>query len=205
MPTIEELKTRLNYYVDDDVDAETAISMFNEALEDLSDVAGYEKEETFTLQANETNITLPDDLIKVYMVTITVGNVTTNIRKESNKRNISHYDDMSYRIHGDTLTMINPPKQDYSLLLTYNADLPSVPTLEQDSSLQYVPKLQKRFHKALPLYAAFKYFQNWEDNAGLRGEFITQYQDAKMSVDAEGRNIKKRYRSNKVHVDRGWW
>lgn len=210
MPTIEQLHSRLEYLVDDKVESDRAIDLFNEALEDMSQIGDYEQESVLTVSGGETTIPLPDGFISLIGLYIAVNGGEFLATRSNRVREDKYYGRAPNRDHyrfeefPESLRLLEAPKDDYTATIRYLSNYPEIPKTTKDPSLQYVPKLPSRFHRALPLFAAFRYYENWEDNGSMRQELYDQYNNIKRELDQDaGRRSMKR-RNNRVVITREW-
>lgn len=211
MPTLETLIKRGKYLVDDNIESDTIIEAFNECLEDLSAIANYEVSATIPMEAGVQQLALPDDCMEV---------VRIRIRKENEDylalcKPLKNQDDAygfnaaseihMYRQFGSTITIEPKITKNYEVLIDYYGSIPPVLSIQQDPSLQGKPKIPERFHRALPLFFAVRYFENWEDNSEMRKNFQGQYDVIKQQYSIEAQQRKTKTRSNQVQIVEGWY
>lgn len=206
MPKIETLMKRANYLVDDTFEIALILDLFNECLEDLSSSSGFAKTITFPLGANTGTIAIPKDLISIVLLKVIVGNKET-VGKEVPIRDhdFSYEYPYSYTMFGDTLEIYPKPTEEYSVKIDYYGEITPIPSITTDPSLSYIIGIPERFHKALPLYAAYRYYENWEENPQMQSNFRQQYLEVKNQLDKELSLRKKKTRSNQVYLDSGWY
>lgn len=206
MPTIEDLIIRAKYLIDDVVDIDIILQFFNECLEDLSDVAGYIQTIEYTKDANDGVISIPAKLIDPIKLTIHIEG------KEEEELDMVPYNTtmyIDYREHiyfllGNEITIKPAPKAPYTVKLVYFSELPTIPPRDVDPSLSTDIGIPARYHKALPLYAAYRYFENWEEDYVMQQNFRTQYEQVKEALSYHASVRDNRINDNRVKVNRMW-
>lgn len=210
MPNVLQLITRLNYLVDDEVDEATAIELFNEAQEDLSEVAGYAKVAEADFYAGDAIIALPIDLIELVELRIKLNSASDFTRLAPYKL-INQLDPfqagqvadeggpMGFEWFGDHIELVPVPQEDGKLQIRYYANLPRL------TSVNDIPALRERFHRLLPLYAAAKYMQNWQDELAAKNDFYSEYLQGKEELRRDTMARKSRTRSRTVYQFRAWY
>lgn len=199
MSTVAQLIKRLEFYIDDAItttdEINTAIDLFNECQEDLSEVAGYEKTYSISFTQGQDTFTLPDDLLDV--ADIQKDGVLIYSRRSSLKDE-GTTDYPVYEWFGNTLQLYPAANKSGTLAVRYYAKLPDL--VDQNST----PSLRSRFHRLLPLFAAARYAQNWKNKLDEKQDFMSEYLQGKadLSVDTEKR--KSRFRQKSVYVVRSW-
>ena len=206
MPTVQELKKRLEYLVDDTVEDEIALSLFNEAQEDLSEVAGYAKTATLKFDKGMSLIPAPCDLIKVVELKIKLNSdrrysTLFPLRKIHAESYYGHpYEPCvkGYRLFGNQFELVPEPKEPGELMIHYYATLPELKDMDD------IPSLDQRYHRLLPLFAASRYMQNWQGELSAKQDFYTEYLQGKMELEKDFRKKDVRTKPRGVYVLRPW-
>lgn len=220
MATVKELMSRFEYLVNDEtVDNQKIIDLFNEAQEDLSLVAGYAIMATTTYAAAQNILAMPIDLVDFVEIKYLndndpdrnnfkrlqpVGMVIT----EDTESSQWYLDDISgFKWFGDSLEVLPPPKYSGTLNIYYYAYLPDIPAYDatnSDPCLKFVPALRRSFHRAISIYAAWKYTQNYKDEPEAEDRLGREYTTVRelLKNDTEGR--KERGKSKTVFQYRRW-
>lgn len=196
MPTVEKLIRRAGYLIDDVMDAELAINLFNEALEEIDTVYGVPKRQSNILAAGEDTVTIPSDALEIIRVLITIGDTEHEVKTDNSYH--------TYIRFGEELTVSPKPEKQATLYIEYYGENEKIPDVSVDPELQYVPKIPERHHRALPLFAAVRYFENWEDNPEMRSTFRKQFEAIKDDLAYQFERKVRGSKSNRVLVERGW-
>lgn len=204
---VEELIARLNYLVDDSVPLTTALYLFNEALDDLSLVAGYTKMAEAAFAAQASTIALPPDLIELVSIRVKFDGETKFQRILSNDavRPTDYYEDDSivdgeygYDWFGNAIEIRPLPANNGSMQIRYYAALPHLAAEEDE------PPLNLRYHRLIPLFAAARYMQNWGDKASEKQDFQGDYMQGKNDLQSETIRHKRRNGPKVVVKIRSW-
>lgn len=216
MAIVSELITRINYLCDDDLGTTDAVMLINMALEDLSEVAGYLKiaESSFFKDAESVN--LPIDLIDLEEVRIKKSS-DTEYSQILLDAFVHKYEDITqedgdfldetkrnqikrYRLVDDLLYFLPKAPYEGDIRIFYYSMLPSV----SETKLNEIPKLRLQHHRAIPLYAAAKYHQNWKDSLNEKQDFWGEYLEAKATLFQDTLERKQKTKSQYVIKTRGW-
>lgn len=206
MATVRDLIDRLNYLVDDTVDDKMAINLFNEGQDELSDVAGYAKTGEASFLAGTSTISLPKDWVKLVEIKIKPQGKDTFLRMSAENLVNPHdyYDDewtkprTGYEQFGDVIELRPTPKVNGTLQIRYYALLPELKATED------VPVLRGRFHRLLPLFAAARYMENWQDKLPDQQNFLTQFYRGRADLETETMRQHNKYKSGVVYQYRSW-
>lgn len=216
MATVRELIKRFEYLVDADVEYDMLISLFNEAQEDLSKVAGYGKIADAHCYANDPLIPLPYDFVDLVELKIRTDSMEDYVRIPSigviqpadvyEKMDLPRTATYFYEWFGDTMELRPVPKENGSLLIRYYASLPPLKppnafaNLETDPGfLRQQPALRQTYHRLLPLYAAMRFAQNWKDALDEKQDFYMEYMQGKSELEQETSSRKQKTRSKTVY------
>lgn len=217
MATVQQLIEQIEYLVDDEVTTPKAIMLINMALDDLSEVAGYLKIVEADFPKGLSNVSIPSDYIQ--MEEVRVKRSTDGEFKQVLLDAFFHkYEEVvqdedffmfgearkdmihRYRLTDDVLTFLPAAPYDGSIQLKYYAMLPHISA----DNLNEIPKLRPTYHKAIPLYAAAKYHQNWKDSLGEKNDFWQEYMVAKAALHQETQDRKKKSKSQYIIKVRSW-
>lgn len=215
MPTVETLVRRTSYLIDDNIVADIAIDLFNEALEEIDTIYGQGKRLVTPLAIDSNTITLPSDLLDITRVIVKTDDEKGENKYEAKSESMNNMDNYSgieypdeyysYNIFGNEMKIFPIPKKPVEVTIEYYGGNEKIPSTDVDPSLKYVPKIPERYHRALPLFAASRYFENWEDNPEQRNNFRKQFErirdDMAYHYERKTRNAK----SKKVYITRGWY
>lgn len=208
MTELEKLMSRARYYVDEEFDGERIIDLFNECLEDLSDVVYYPKTKTYDMAANTGKITIPKDVINIVSVKVTINGEDEEakgipIRGQINPDRYGYR--YTYTQFGSDLELTTKPIQSYKIKLDYYGEIPAIPTTFEDPGLTTIVDIPNRFKKALPLYAAFRYYENWQEDTTMQENFRQQYLEVKMSIQMFYQGLKNKVTNSRVVVEQEWY
>lgn len=200
MPTIKELHERANYLIDDQMDFMTAIEHFNECLEDVSQYAKNEKTIMGTV-GTDGKIPVPDDFIKMVRLRVSGDEITWAYLDEDT-------DYRSYTMFGGEIQLLSKPGSEQPYEMLYYSELPAIKTVNEDGTpvtdFGFEPPLPNRFQRLLSLYAAVRYFDNWEGNPDQRANYKNQYEALKSDFIYEGMRKENRNRRKQVVIRRDW-
>lgn len=202
-----ELKARVDYYTDDAMAEDTAMMLFNECSEDLSAVSGYTQIFETPLDKDVPTFQIPADFIEAielrvkkdvdYLRILPIGVLQPQDTLVSNYVPVDS--GVGYELFGDTIEVrfSNNPYNG-TLQLRYFANLPSVESLSQ------VPAVKTRFHDAYALFAAAKYYQNYQDELQAKNDYWGEYQAKRFEIEKEFLKVKSRMTSKTVYQMRRW-
>lgn len=204
-----EIKKRLDYYVDDTVSDPTAIMLFNQCSEDLSLVAGYAKTSTAEYDPQlEGEIRLPTDWIE--MIELQIKRITDDGYYRVMPLGLVAPEDIydskapladgiaGYEMFGDNIEIL--PKQEIAstIRLRYYAALPQI------ASLGEAPIVKVQYHDAYALYAAAKYYQNYQDELKAKADYFEEYMIKKLELKNETDRLRSKTKSRTVYQLRSW-
>lgn len=204
MPTISQLIKRTEYLIDDRIDVSLAIDFFNEAIADLSTVAGIEKKTTISMSANEGMFTLPDDFVEMIAVYVIDRDSTEKAKLVTERDLYQQSDVFTFRLFGNEVEISPKPKQPYEITVEYFSRIPKLPNSDTDASLTAIPQFDERFHRALSIYCALQYAEN-DDNSYKRQNLQETYTSIREEMLVEYWKRKTRTRSKTVNIDVGWF
>lgn len=203
MATVQQLIKRTNYLIDDQIETDIALEFFNEALEDLSNVAAIESTHAYPL--NEGVLTLPIDLVEL---------VAVYVETESGKRKATLVTDrdldqhsaksFTFRLFGSELEIFPKPTRNYQVKIEYFRQIPKLPMDDYDTPLEVITKLPERYHKAISIYCALQYAEN-DDNLYKINNLRQAYERIRQEMKEEMDRKRARTRSNRVAVQVGWY
>lgn len=211
MATVEELIERTHYLIDDQMDATRLIALFNECLEDLSPYNRTIKKVSGVILNG--SIPFPEDYIKVNKAYVTINNrkkraAIVGINEELEETDMYSLNDVYVREVGTEFEVIPTVADQSGYELYYYPELPSILTTDENgdpvTDYAVIPPIAKRYHRLLSLYAAVKYFENWEGNPELRNNYNEQYQSLKLEYAKEEQRKEYRNRSRTVSQTRSW-
>lgn len=209
-----EMVTQTRYLIDEyTIEVNTLISLFNQALDDLSTAARKTKKATIPVTGKA--FTLPDDCMDI----ISVVQKTRSRRKRLEAVSVSEAHgfeketddqysnaDGFYTLYDRQAEIHSSASDGDEIELVYYGTLSHLPYKEADSNLSSIPELPPHFHRVLPTFAAYKYFQNWEMSAGQTRMFAEEYFGMKAEIEAYCKKKEvKHNRSNQVYQVRGWY
>lgn len=204
----KELKSRLDYYVDDTVPDDIAIMLFNQCGEDLSDYAGYAKTSVAEFNYTDPIMTLPVDFLEMIELKIkrTSDDDYYRIRPIGLVQPADFFDTAApiaenvagYEVFGDAFEIRPDQTENGMLLLRYYAMLPLIKSLDD------APVIKPRFHDAYSLYAAAKYYQNYQDELTAKRDYYDEYLQKKMELKEYTDDARVRTRSKSVYQFRSW-
>lgn len=212
MATYRDLIKRVEWYVDDKLDDPTALMLFNQAGEDLSPVAGYVQTKEAPFQTDVPTLTLPGDYFDL---------IELKIKRNSDKGyyrirplNLVQPPDFyaldyegdgevaGYELVGNTVEIRMPPREqkaeDGTVLMRYYAMLPAVTDLAQS------PVIMPIYHDAYALFAAAKWWQNYQDELQAKSDYWGEYLLKRSQLEKEMRRLKEKNKSKSVYVFRSW-
>lgn len=206
MSTVRQLIDRLNYLVDDTVDDEMAINLFNEGQDELSEVAGYAKVGEASFLAGTSTITLPKDWVKIVELKIKPDSKPGFLRMspEHLVRPEDFLDDAwteaytGYEWFGDIIELRPTPKENGIVQIRYYSLLPELKTPDD------IPALRGRFHRLLPLFAAARYMENWQDKLADQQNYMNQFYRGRADLEADTMRQENRNKSRVVYQYRQW-
>jgi hypothetical protein len=203
-----ELHKRLQKYVDDTVDPSDAIMWFNACNEDISFIAGYAKTLTVPFNRDVPVMDLPSDFIELMELKLKKNSQDDylRIRPLGLVQPIDLYDpgypevdgSAGYEIFGDSIEIRMDNMESGQLLYRYYAYLPDV------TDLTNVPALKPRFHDMYALFAATKFFQEYQDELQTKNDYWGEYMAKRQELEVEFNRIKTRSRSKTVYQFRVW-
>lgn len=205
----EELKKRVEFYVDDTLTEDTAILLFNACSEDISFLTAYSRTSEAEFDKEAPIISLPPDFLEPLEIKIKKEGYPDFLRilpiglvqpqDVSTSQYLSSTDaSTGYEIFGNAIEIRSSDMQNGTLLLRYYASLPEV------TSLTDVPYLKPRFHDMYALYAAAKYYQNYQDELQAKNDYWGEYQMKRQELEKEFSRIKTKSQSNTVYQFRRW-
>ena len=216
MATYNDLKTRAEFLVDDTID--NIAMWFNECLEDLSDISGFQKTLVFDKTESDStkyggyHFSLPSDFIEVAEIVLLETNSTT-IKANKTFTNKYALSAMSYpttELQGYQVTQdesdnrvlwVYPTfKNAIQVIFRYDAQLPKT-----TATLSGTPSLPEQYHKLLSLYAASRYFQNAQGELEAKNDYYAEYLKGKQELQAYTESKRQRYIRKQVDVKRVWW
>lgn len=211
MPTIEKLVSRAGYLIDDNMDVDLAIDLFNEAIEEIDTVFGEGKTVTTTLAAGSNTFAFPSDELEIVRILVKGDDgrmyeaKSDGLNDGNNFTGIDHPPDRyTYTRFGYEGRLYPIPQKPTDVTVEYYGGNEKIPSVATDPTLQYVPKFPTRYHRALPLYAAARYFENWEDNPEMRMNYRKQFEKIRDELAYLLERKVRGSRSNFVYVERGW-
>jgi hypothetical protein len=218
MPNVKTLIKRLEYLVDASVDPDMAIELFNECQEDLSEVSGYANTSKTSVVKGISTVALPLDLISIAELKIKVEGEKDFLRilptglVSTRDMYDQDYDEEYYSFEhfGDSVELRPDPEKDADLLIRYYGNLPDLKFPEDFDGpddplfLAQLPVLRTRFHRLLPLYGAMKVSQNWKDVLQEKRDFQGEYIMGRQELEEDTRKRKKKTKSKRTYVTRGW-
>lgn len=204
-----EIKQRVDFYTDDTMPPETAMMLFNQCNEDLSYFASNARTVEAEYDKDVPIIALPLDFLEA---------LELKIRKEGERdflrilpiglvqppdvwtsQYMSEADSSTgYELFGDAIEIRSSYPHSGTLLLRYYATLPTV------TSLDHVPKLKPRWHDLYALFAAAKYYQNYQDELQAKNDYWGEYQTKRLELEKEFYRVKARSSSKTVYQYRRW-
>jgi hypothetical protein len=202
MPSYSKLMERTEFLIDDSMDPVTASNLFNECLEDLSYIARYEK--TATGEITDNGFILPEDVIDIIQLI-----VETRGRQQEAKRASLKDDEWDLDRNQSSAVFFKEfekkielfPERSGTYTLRYFAYLPEVNQLNFNEE----PPIPRNFHRLLSLYAATRYFDNWEGNPEQRNNYRIQYEALKTELEQYTNRKATRNKQSKVVMARGWY
>lgn len=216
MATVSELIERIEYLVDDDITQEKCIMLINMALEDLSEVAGYMKVVETSFPKGTETIFIPTDYISMEQVRVKKQSDTEYKQivldaffhkyEDWNEDSLWFFGEKKkdeihrYRLVDNIMYFYPKAPYDGNLQMQYYAMLPSISA----NKLNEPPKLRPQFHRAIPLYAAAKYHQNWKDSLNEKNDFWGEYLMTKADLLEDTNARKQKARSQYVIKTRSW-
>lgn len=204
MPTISQLIKRTNYLVDDVVEPSIAIDFFNEAISDLSTIGAIQKKTSIQMEKGQQTVTLPDDYVDIISVYV-IDQTSEEKAKMVTERDL--YDqstEFSFRLFGNEIEIYPSMNTDYRVDIEYFSQIPKLPTVENDSSLEAIPKFDERFHRALSIYCALQYAEN-DDNTYKIANLRNSYREIREEMEKEYMKKKTRTRSKTINIEVGWY
>lgn len=203
---LSELVKKARYLVDEyTIETDLIIGLFNDALDDLSEVARKRKSIQFTLVPPEKTFSLPEDFIDINHLSL-----VDEVRERQTRLSMADsldgdIDHDTFYIDDEKIVANQETHRERTYILDYYAHLPHLKLSLEDTSLDQVPVLPIQYHRILPVYAAFKYFQNWEANPEQRNHYMQEYFAIK--EDLMRFRLKQEYKMNKsrkVMITREW-
>lgn len=205
MATAYDLIRRTNFLVDDEMEVGIALEFMNEALEDLSGVAGIEKTTTLPMKMNEGKIVLPNDLLQLVSVYAVIDGTKRKLSSVSDKElNERRYQTPVYRLFGNELEIFPKPRADYAVIIESFNSFVKISMSDMETPLEVVTKLPEKYHRALSIYCAIQFAEN-DDNIYKIGNLKQAYQMLKEELKSEMDKKKTRVRSRSVIVNSGWY
>lgn len=201
---LRELVKKTRYLVDEHtIETDLIIGLFNDALDDLTEVSRSRKSIQFTLVPPDKTFALPDDFVDINHLSL----VDERIERLSMADSLGdEYNRDTFYIDNDEIVMNQETHRERTYILDYYAHLTHLNSSVIDTALEQVPPLPKQYHRILPVYAAFKYFQNWEANPEQRNHYMQEYYAIK--GDLLRFRAKQEYKTNKsrkVAITREWY
>jgi hypothetical protein len=193
LPNTATLKKRVDYLVDDSIDFQRAVDLFNQCLDDLSEVARYEKKEIYTLTPINSNFTLPAD----YIGLVSINQNGKEIKRMDEISKFAYSMKYKQSLNEIDILQIDTPVE---VTLHYYAHLPYL----SDASTDETPALSQRFHQLLPLYAAIKYMQNWDGETNQLANYAVEYEKLKEELRLHRIKETRHYQKRTVVQSRGW-
>jgi hypothetical protein len=181
-----DIKTRLDYYVDDTVSPTVAVTLFNQCNEDLSPIAGYAQTVETDYDYTSPMVTLPTDLVQLIELEIKPESATeyTRIYAERGK--------VHYLYFGDSIE-IPDQTENATLRLKYFAQLPAIASLSES------PVIPARFHDLYALFAAAKYYQHEQQlDMGAKTDYWNEYLTKRAELEKVTQRMKHRSNPRKI-------
>lgn len=203
-----ELKTRFEFYADDQVKNETALMLFNQCNEDISSDAGYAKTATNDFHKEVPVVSLPLDFLE--MIELKIKRLSDNDYYRVKPMGLVQPEDflevksplaegiVGYEVFGDSIEIRPAQEHDGTLLLRYYATLPTIKALTE------IPIIKPAFHDIYALYAAAKYYQNYQDELPAKSDYYNEYMAKKMELKEYTDNARVRTKSKTVYAFRSW-
>lgn len=204
-----ELKARVDYYTDDTMVSDTAMLLFNQCSEDLAHIAGYAKSVELAFDKNAPTLALPLDFLEAIELKFKKTGDTDYLRilpiglvQPQDVLSAAYITDTDsatgYEIFGDAVEIRSSDLSSGTLLIRYYAHPPDV------AALSDVPVIKHRFHDLYALFAAAKYFQNYQDELQAKGDYWNEYQMKRAEMELEFLKVKSRATSKTVYQYRRW-
>lgn len=202
---MQELIERLNYLVDDNVAPSVAINLFNSCQDELAPIAGCARTAVAEFLAGQPIIALPNDLVDLVELKIKTQSMDDYRRIESAPLVTPEdvYDDTwtsaatGFEWFGQEIEIRPTPKEDGTLLIRYYHQPDPLVNVTDISNIR------PHFHRLLPLFAAAKYHQNWQ-NTEQMNVFWGEYLKARSELESETTKRKARTRAKTVYQYRAW-
>lgn len=203
-----ELKERLETYVDDTVTEKRARMFFNQCNEDIARICGNTKFSESDFDKDVPALTLPPDFQEMMELKFKRDsqNNFLRVRPIGLVQPTDFYDpnyaetdgSTGYEIFGLSLELRADKLESGKLQLRYFAALPEVTDLTQQITLNV------RFHDMYALFAAAKWYQNYQDELQAKQDYWGEYQEKRAELLIEYNRIKTRSASKTVYQFRTW-
>lgn len=205
----EALKKRTEFYADDILTPDTAMELFDQCSEDISAISSYSRTVEAEFDKDVPIVSLPLDFLEPLELKIKKEGETEYLRilgiglvqpsdVSTSQFNSSTDATTGYEIFGNAIEIRSETPKSGTLLLRYYANLPNV------AALTDVPKLPARFHDMYALFAAAKYFQNYQDELKAKNDYWGEYQSKRLELDREFQKLRTRSKSKTVYQFRTW-
>lgn len=208
MPNVRQLKERLEYLVDDTIEEDIVLNLFNEAQEDLSSISGYAKTAKLNFDKGMSFVPVPCDLIEVVELRIKTKRENRYktlfpMRKIRTNSYFGYCDEnelpiKGYRLFGNQIELVPEPCESGELLIYYYANLPELKSLDD------YPVFDQKYHRLLPLFAAARYMQNWQGELAAKNDFYSEYLSGKAEMEYDFRKKDLRNKPRGVYVTRSF-
>lgn len=167
MPTCAILKADIEEKLSEDLLDEDILSVFNECLTDLAEVARLITIKEAT--ATEKSLPLPDDVFEV------IALQSKNLQTSLNPLWMGNSDGQGYKKVANIIELQEMAIPDQLTIWYYR--FPAILT-----SINDVPDIPKRFHNALKYYYIGKYQQN-DEELELERDYMQSYYEMKSMLD----------------------
>lgn len=201
--TIYDLLKRVNYLVDDTIETEIALEFINEALEDLSSVAGVEQKTVYPMRKNEGKLSVPLNTIELVAVYVKDNGLVKRATAINDVEN-TEYHSFGYRLFGSELEIFPKLINDYEVIIESFITFPKLTITQIETPIETVTKLPVRFHRALSTYCAIQYAEN-DDNIHKINNLKMNYETVKMELKKDMDKKRTKVRGNKVVITSGWY